>query len=31
MKTLIETTLICSNWVIILNVAKEINSLIYGG
>jgi hypothetical protein len=31
MKTLIETTLICTNWVIIFNVAKEINLLINGG
>ena len=31
MKTLIETTLICANWAIIFNVAKEVNLLIYGG
>jgi len=31
MKTIIETTLICTNWIIIFNVAKEINFLIYGG
>lgn len=31
MKTLIETTLICSNWLILVNVAKETRVLIYGG
>ena len=30
MKTLIETTLVCANWVILVNVAKELNFLIYG-
>jgi len=31
MKTLIETTLICTNWLILVNAAKEVNLLIYGG
>ena len=31
MKTLVETTLICANWLILVNVAKEMRALIYGG
>ncbi len=31
MKTIIETTLICVNWFVLVNVAKEMKTLIYGG
>ena len=31
MKTLVETTLICVDWFVIVNVAKEMRLLIYGG
>ena len=31
MKTLVETTLICVDWFVIVNVAKEMRVLIYGG
>ncbi len=31
MKTIIETTLICVDWFILVNVAKEMRILIYGG
>jgi len=30
MKTLVETTLICADWFILVNVAKELRVLIYG-
>jgi hypothetical protein len=30
MKTLVETTLICVDWFVIVNVAKELRVLIYG-
>ena len=29
MKTLVETTLICVDWFVIVNVAKELRVLIY--
>ena len=31
MKTLVETTLICVDWFVLVNVAKEMRVLIYGG
>ena len=30
MKTLVETTLMCVDWFVIVNVAKELRVLIYG-
>jgi len=30
MKAIIETTLVCADWFIIVNVAKELKILIYG-
>ena len=30
MKTLVETILICVDWFVIVNVAKELRVLIYG-
>ncbi len=30
MKTLVETTLICVDWFVLVNVAKELRVLIYG-
>ncbi len=29
MKTLIETTLVCVDWLILTNVAKQLHILIY--
>ena len=31
MKAIIETILICTNWLVLVNVAKEMRILIYGG